>query len=221
MNYFWSKIFRKPYDFKNFEGVKLKFAFSIGQHNYYEPEDVMNLPYQRGLSCIEAYNQLRLGIYPEDLEYVAKKLDEIFEKPRITTKDLIRIKHYHNRIKDRMTSTFRHPDLMYKLASVVFIDETESPVNYDAAYAQKKIEFWKKHKKVTDFFLQIPLTRLIPYLPGSEENSRYCSTMMEELMKEESILTEVFGGFSERQKKDSPSSPSRPSAGATGRSSKA
>lgn len=220
MRYFLSKLFRKRIEFKNFEGVKLKEAFQIGTIKYYEPEDLMNLPYQRALACIDAFNQLKLGIFPEDIEYVCEQVDKIYEKPRVGVSDLIRVKHYLNRIRERQKTQFRHPELMYKLASIVFIDETESPKTYDAVYAQKKIEYWKQHKSVTDFFLQIPIQRLIPFLVASEENLKYYSTLMEQLKNEENILTEAFTAFSEKQKKESPNSQSRSSATRTGQSSR-
>ena len=212
MNYFWSKLFRKNYDFKNFQGVRLKEAFTIGAIKYYEPEDLMNLPYQRGLACIDAFNQLRLGVFPEDIEYVCTEVDKMYEKNRLGVNDLIRVKHYLNRIRERSKDTFRHPDLMYKLASVCFIDETENPFIYDAVYAQKKIEYWKKHKSVSDFFLQIPIQRLIPFLAACEDNSLRYSTLMEQLKKEENILTEAFTAISERQKEVLRNSQSKPSA---------
>lgn len=212
MNYFWTKLFRKHYDFKNIEGVRLKEAFTIGTIKYFEPEDLMNLPYQRGLACIDAFNQLRLGVFPEDIEYVCDEVDKMYEKSRLGVQDLIRVKHYLNRIRERTKDTFRHPDLMYKLASVSFIDESESPIIYDAVYAQKKIEYWKNHKSVTDFFLQMPIKRLIPYLPGCEDNSQVYLTLMEQLKKEENILAEAFTAISDKQKKDLPNSQSRQSA---------
>lgn len=220
MNYFWTKLFRKHYDFKNIEGVRLKEAFTIGTIKYFEPEDLMNLPYQRGLACIDAFNQLRLGVFPEDIEYICNEVDKMYEKNRLDVSDLIRVKHYLNRIRERSKDTFRHPDLMYKLASVCFIDESENPLIYDAVYAQKKIEYWKKHKSVADFFLQIPIKRLIPFLVACEDNSQVYLKLMEQLKTEENILTEAFTAISERQKKDLQNSQSRPFAKPTGRNSK-
>lgn len=219
MNYFFSKIFRKHYNFKNMDGVRLKKAFTIGTFDYYEAEDLMNLPYQRGLACIDAFNQLRLGVFPEDIEYVCKQVNEMYAKQRFSVNDLIRIKYYLDALNTRQQSQFRHPDLMYKLASICFIDETENVAIYDAVYAQKKIEYWKQHKKVSDFFLQMPIQRLIPFLVASEENSQFFSTLTEQLKKEEGILGKVSTDFLAKQKEASRNGQSKPSAKQTGRNS--
>lgn len=220
MNYFWTKLFRKHYNFKNMEGVRLKHAFTIGTVDYYEPEDLMNLPYQRGLACIDAFNQLRLGVFPEDIEYVCDQVDKIYSQTKLGINDLIRVKHYLNRIRERSKDVFRHPDLMYKLASVSFIDESENPLIYDPVYAGKKIEYWKKHNSVTDFFLQMPIQRLIPFLAPSEDNSQVYLTLMEQLKTEENILTEAFTAISDSQRKASQNLQSKPSAKGTGRNLK-
>ena len=48
-------------------------------------------------------------------------------------------------------------DLLYKLASVMYFDENESPYRYDFAYGNKKIAKWKKERDVEDFFLNTPI----------------------------------------------------------------
>lgn len=218
--YWLRKALRKKQDFTKIEGVPLKHAFTIEHQKFYEPEDAMNFPYQRGLAIMEAYNQMQLGVFPADIEYICEKVDAIFNRGKVTVDNMIEIKMYHNRLRERYQSQFRHPELLYKLASVTFIDETESPFIYDAVHAQRKIDFWKKHKSVTDFFLQIPLQRLIPYLCASEANSKFFLSLTQELLKEESSLQAAFTNTSAKQKSNLRNSQSASSSKATGRNSK-
>jgi hypothetical protein len=59
------------------------------------------------------------------------------------------------------------PDLLLKLASVVFFDDNESHLVYDFAYNEKKLKEWKKDK-LMDFFQVLPLQNLIPSLDFSK-----------------------------------------------------
>ena len=78
----------------------------------------------------------------------------------------------------------KEPDLMYKLASVVFFDQHENPLVYEFKYGENKIKFWKKNTTLTDFFLQKPLRELIPYLEYAGENLETFSQMTENANQE-------------------------------------
>jgi hypothetical protein len=64
------------------------------------------------------------------------------------------------------------PDFVYKLASVIFFDETESPYSYSFDYNKKKIEEWKKSGDTLDFFLSRLSSELIPSLKPVTGNSK-------------------------------------------------
>jgi hypothetical protein len=51
------------------------------------------------------------------------------------------------------------PELVKRLASVVYFDETEDLSTYDKDYCDKKIAFWEKYE-CYDFFLQRPIAEL-------------------------------------------------------------
>jgi hypothetical protein len=63
------------------------------------------------------------------------------------------------------------PDFVYKLASVIFFDNTESPYSYSFEYNKKKIEEWKKSGDTLDFFLSRLSSELIPSLRSATGNS--------------------------------------------------
>jgi len=56
------------------------------------------------------------------------------------------------------------PEYIYKLASVIFFDETESLYSYDYDYNKQKIEKWKAAGGTLDFFSRTPLAELVPSL---------------------------------------------------------
>ena len=65
---------------------------------------------------------------------------------------------------------------------VMYFDKSEHPANYDFAYNEQKIERWKKYGKPDiDFFLQMPLVDLMPFLTERAENLRIYSAVVEEL----------------------------------------
>ena len=53
------------------------------------------------------------------------------------------------------------PDIVFKIASVVYFTKDESPWSYDFKYNKKKIEKWKL-LDLKDFFFMIRVQDLIP-----------------------------------------------------------
>jgi hypothetical protein len=75
-------------------------------------------------------------------------------------------------------------DLMYKLASVLYIDKKENPYNYDTEYNDKKIKSWQKDKQIDSFFLQMPLSDYLPSFDGLPMNMmEYTKGQREELIQ--------------------------------------
>ena len=56
------------------------------------------------------------------------------------------------------------PEYIYKLASVIFFDKSESLYSYDYDYNKLKIEKWKAAGGTLDFFSKTPLKELVPLL---------------------------------------------------------
>lgn len=182
---------------KFLEDVKepYKFAFTSGGVDYWEFIDHFKVPYQRGAQAIVIYDEfasrtsheyykqetdaedILLGQMEANLKGSQGQIDLIAAgKALLEMQKLIR-----NR-RERMKLVV-NPDLMYKLASVVYFDENESPYRYDMKYnLQVKIPRWKKEADMHTFFLQQPLNRLVPYLTASEINLTDYSTVVEKLL---------------------------------------
>ncbi len=157
----------------------IEHAFTVAGCDYYHFNDVFSLPYERGLMAIAIYEETRMKCSREYLLQHVEKVSEILHEKSI---DIFKINQLNEQMKQRLSMSF-DVDLLYKLASVVFFDAKENPCIYDADYNLKKIEFWKQHKGVTDFFLQKPVTELIPFLQNSDFDLESYSKLNQELNK--------------------------------------
>jgi hypothetical protein len=166
-------------------------AFTIGGVEYFQFDDAFNLPYLRGLTTITYFREMQMNCDRDLLlahcdakETISKKLMEAFSiqagKMNLTKifdlqKESIAL---DMQLKERVTM-ITDPDLIYKLASIVFFDKNESPYNYEHSYNLKKIEFWKKHKTMHDFFLSMPVQKLVPFLKTLPQDMSSSSMEME------------------------------------------
>lgn len=136
-------------------------VFSLGGKTFFAFTDINNQPAGRTLAALPLYIELKTNCDENYLTAFVAGMEAVLNDPtRISIEKLIVLK---NQIKDRLQWAFT-PDLVYKYASVIYFDEQENPTTYDAAYADKKIAFWKEHMTTQDFFLTEPITRLIPAL---------------------------------------------------------
>lgn len=158
----------------------IKEAFELGGVMYYEMENLYNLPYLRGCEALTFYEELR---HKCDSDYL-KKHCEAKKKLRSNPKqiDLGAMFQLDQHLEERLTM-IPHPDMIYKLASVVFFDSSENPTVYDHAYGQKKIKFWKEHQGAKDFFLREPMVRLMPFLKDSAEDILTSSIQTQQRMR--------------------------------------
>lgn len=139
-------------------------AFTIGNKKYFQFQDVFNAAYLRGLNALKYYDELAMRVNREFLELHVAAVDDVLNTPKKGVIELNTLQTLNNQLKERL-KWIDPPEYIWKFASVVFFDESESPYNFDPGYAEKKIEFWKKTAGVKDFFLQQPLIQLIPFLP--------------------------------------------------------
>ncbi len=160
--------------FPNAEHVVI-YAFSIGARHYFRMDSHLNIPYERALSTLLFYQELDLNCDREFLLKHAQAVNAVLTSNPI---DIYRIKLLNDQLLQRLELP-KHPELMYKLASVVFFDQDENPAVYEWEYGQRKIGFWKESTSLADFFLQKPIVELIPYLEYAGENLETFSRMTE------------------------------------------
>lgn len=161
------------------EKYRTEYAFTCGGTKYYRFADITNLPYERGLMASHVYNELEMRCDRKFLVYYADTIDKLLHEKTI---DIFKIEKCNSILKQRLTMA-TDPDLLYKLASVVFFDKSENPWVYEPEYAEKKIAKWRKDKGVHDFFMQTPLLELIPSLQNVDTDLDTYTAMSEELHK--------------------------------------
>jgi hypothetical protein len=152
-------------------------AFELAGIEYYQFDDVFNLPYERGLTALVFYEETRMRC---SREYLGKHVEVTRNLLRSNKIDIFKINQLNEQMGDRLKLSL-DVDLLYKLASIVYFDKNENPVLYDAEYCRKKVGFWKKHKGISDFFLQKPLIELIPFLKNADFDLDTYSRMNTEL----------------------------------------
>lgn len=153
----------------------IEYAFTIGKQHYFKFAEHLNLPYERALSCLVFYRELDLNISRDELLQHAEAINRILLANPI---NVFKIKELNDLLLQRLNLP-KDTELMYKLASVVYFDQSESPEVYEYMYGKKKIDFWKANTTLTDFFLSKPLRELIPYIDYAGENIDTFSRMVE------------------------------------------
>lgn len=159
------------------------YAFSIGERHYFRFDDPLNTPYDRALKCLVYYRELDMNCDKELLTAHTHAFDTVLSRSKLSISDLVELKKLNDQLKQRLELP-KEPELMYKLASVVFFDQFENPYIYEFGYGEKKIKAWKKNTTLTDFFLSKPLKELIPYLQYAGENLLQFSQMTERVSQD-------------------------------------
>ena len=154
----------------------ITYGFTIGDRHYFRFDDPLNTPYDRALKCLVYYKELDMNCDRAFIKAHTEAFDNALKQSSINIDTLVELKQLNDQLKQRLELP-KEPDLMYKLASVVFFDQHENPLVYEFKYGENKIKFWKKNTTLADFFLQKPLLELIPYLEFAGENLEQFSQM--------------------------------------------
>ena len=155
-------LFKKKLHTKLINDYVIKEAFVYKGVQYYMFNDPFEVSAGRGLYSMTFFEEMLARVDREYLEYHTKAMDAVLSNP--TKTDLPTIVKLNENLKERLTFQIALPEHVYKLASIIFFDKSESPFRYDADYNKKKIEQWQKDASAYDFFLQTPLKTLIPFL---------------------------------------------------------
>lgn len=159
------------------EKYRIEYAFTCGGTKYYRFAEITNLPYERGLMALVAYNELDMRCSRDFLIRYQGAIDDILHQQKI---DIFKIQQLNELLKQRLQMP-TDVDLLYKLASICFFDKSENPAVYEPAYAEKKIAKWRKDKGVRDFFMQTPLLELMPFLKSVNTDLDIFSELQKEI----------------------------------------
>lgn len=178
MNLFKKILPRKKPKVKAFGTEIATEAFKHGGHTYYQFTDNFKMPTGRAVCSLAIYSELQMRCTDDYLRKHCEATDIILNGGNNGKVRLTQLAQINNNLKERLNLA-PFPDHIYKLASVIFFDETESPYNYDFEYNQKKIAAWKKDGELLYFFLSVPFKDLMPFGSMSKERAAsYFNTTM-------------------------------------------
>lgn len=156
-------------------------AFDHAGVKYLMFENPVEVPTARMLAAQGIYMEMEMRVDREYLEMNCKAVDKILNENKKGI-NVTYLAQLNQNLKERL-SLMPLPDFVYKLASVIFFDETESPVSYDWAYNEKKIAKWKQDPETLDFFLNRLATELIPSLKPAAGSSHMFFQVAEKIDK--------------------------------------
>lgn len=134
--------------------------FKVADVTFFRFCDPNNLPAGRSLAALKYFIQLKTNCDEKFLRYFHSAMESVLQdKESINLEKMFELK---NILGDRLTWAF-HPAIIFKYASVMYLQDGENPYTYDEAFNEKKIEFWKENAGAEAFFLAEPFTNLIPY----------------------------------------------------------
>lgn len=184
---------RKLKSFLVDDSHKVTEAFTYLGETYYCFEDTFRMPSGRGLQALTIYEEFNMRVNQEYLGLHVRAMEKLFSDPKAINLQAIML--LNQNLKDRMALAV-FPDHLYKLASVIYFDKSESPFSYDQIYNEKKIEKWKRAGGALDFFMRTPLKDLIPSmdsLPISAEMYFHQADKVDQLTRSDlhSVLYKV------------------------------
>lgn len=196
LNKLKNKILGVTHHFPN-QKYKIDYAFTCGGVDFFEMNDIFNMPYQRALKATAAYEEIRMKCTYEYLQWYQKAIANELGGTKFGMKNAAKIQTLNAQLGERLSKWAIDLNHVYRLASIVYFDKSEKPEVYDFKYADEKIALWKK-ENVNDFFLQLPIKRLIPFIADAEVNLKTYS----EIIKQMSMihLDSVRGSLSDSQK---------------------
>ena len=160
---------------------KIVQAFDHNGTKYLMFENPVEVPTARMLAAQGIYVEMEMRCDREYLELNCKAVDKILNENKKGI-NVTYLAQLNQNLRERL-NLMPLPDFVFKLASVIFFDETESPVSYDWAYNEKKIAKWKKDPELLDFFLSRLATELIPSLRSVGKDSHMYFQVAEKIDK--------------------------------------
>lgn len=144
-------------------------AFSLGGTDYWMFESTTEVPTGRFFAAMGIYSEIEMNCNKEYLEAHCKAMEKLLSDPKKI--NLQYIMQLNINLRERL-ELMPMPDFIYKLASVIFFDKTESYYSYDYEYNKTKIEKWKAAGGSLDFFSKTPLRELVPSLSLPEKDTQ-------------------------------------------------
>lgn len=160
------------------EGHVVEFAFNDGTKDYFQLKDVFNTFCMRAFTGFGIYNEWNQRTTSEMLIAFIDKFKQLINCSEIK---LFEIADLINKLEERTKWPIPTKDIILKMASVMYFDESESPYSYDELYGREKMERWRNNDNIDAFFLHKRLQELIPSPVISEQDFSLCQTVISQI----------------------------------------
>lgn len=170
---------------------QIEYAFTSGGVNYFRFSSEVNIPFQRAIAARDILTEELWQIDPTVLRGWTESLIGAITNPKLSSeKKLFEIGILAHRLKEQMELSFSLVRQL-KLATVMYFDEQENPLDYQYPYNKKKMDHWMKHNDVAGFFLNLPHYLLSPSL--SELTQNFPSFLQAESLNLTNLLKHITG----------------------------
>lgn len=149
---------------------QIEYAFTSGGVHYFKFTNEVNIPFQRAIAARDILTEELWQINPDFLKgWVEGVLGVVVNGSIKPDKKVFEIGVLTTRLKEQLDLGFSLVRQM-KLASVVYFDEYENPLDYQHPYNQAKIKSWMANNDVPGFFLKLLDFQSLPSLKELEQN---------------------------------------------------
>ena len=149
---------------------QIEYAFTSGGVKYFKFVTEVNVPFQRAVAARDIFTEELWQINPDFLRgWNNGLINLLMDKKKKDDKKLYEVGVMASRLKEQMemsVSLLRQ----LKLATVVYFDEQENPLDYQYPYNKQKLDHWMKHNDVEGFFLNLPEYAYLPSLTEYSQN---------------------------------------------------
>jgi hypothetical protein len=169
---------------------QIEFVFESGGVNYFKFNSDVNIPFQRAVAARDILTEELWQINPDQLKaWVNSLISVVTDEKRKHDKKIFEIGVLAHRLKEQLDMSFSLTRQL-KLASVLYFDEKENPLDYQYPYNQDKIKHWMANNDVPDFFLRLPEYTLMP--SGRELAQSFPTYLQGETMARLKDLTHII-----------------------------
>jgi len=170
---------------------QIEYAFTSGGINYFKFSAEVNVPFQRAVAAKDIFTEELWQINPDFLRSWNNGLiNLLMDKKKKDDKKLYEIGILASRLKEQMDMSVSLVRQL-KLATVIYFDEQENPLDYQYPYNKQKLEHWMKHNDVQGFFLNLPEYAYLPSL--TEYSTNFPTYLQAETLQSLNNLKHIIG----------------------------
>jgi hypothetical protein len=170
---------------------QIEFAFTSGGVNYFKFVAEVNVPFQRAVAARDIFTEELWQINPDFLRgWNNGLINLLMDKKKKDDKKLYEIGVLASRLKEQMEMSVSFIRQL-KLATVVYFDEHENPLDYQYPYNKQKLNHWMEHNDVQGFFLNLPEYAYLPSL--TEYSTNFPTYLQAETLQSLNNLKHIIG----------------------------